>query len=77
MVESGFNFVLIVGIVLMLASAGALAYRIIDGKKKFKVRVETAVYNLEGTIAQIVEFQRFFTENIRKKDDVISKLNFI
>ncbi len=77
LVESGFNFVLIVGIVLMLASAGALAYRIIDGKKKFKVRVETAVYNLEGTIAQIVEFQRFFTENIRKKDDVISKLNFI
>lgn len=76
-VNSGFTPALIVGIVLMLGSAGIMAWRIMDGKKKFEIRVNTAVKNLESTMAQIVEFQRYFTENIRKKDDVIAKLSFI
>ncbi len=77
MAKSGFNYAFIVGIVLMVGSVGVLGFRIMSGIKNFKLRVETAVYNLEGTMAQIVEFQRYFTENIRKKDDVISKLSYI
>ncbi|MBQ9957401.1 MAG: hypothetical protein IJO99_07540 [Ruminococcus sp.] len=75
--NSGFTPALIVGIILMLGSAGIIAWRIKDGQKKFQLRVDTAVKNLESTMAQIVEFQRYFTENIRKKDDVIAKLSFI
>ncbi len=75
--SNGFTPVLIVGIVLMLASAAVLAWRILDGKKKFEQRVNNAIYNLEATMAQIVEFQRYFTENLYKKDDVIAKLSFI
>lgn len=76
-ISSGFTPVLIVGIVLMLGAAGVLGFRISSGLKKFQARVDTAVYNLEATMAQIVEFQRYFSESIRKKDDVISKLSFI
>ena len=76
-VTNGFTPALIVGIVLMLASAGFIAFRIISGLKKFAERVETNIRNLQMTIAQIVEFQRFFTENINKTDDILSKLEYI
>lgn len=76
-VNSGFTPVIFVGIVLMLASAGFVAYRIINGFKKFGERVETALQNLTMTISQIVDFQRYFSENINKKDEILSIVEFI
>lgn len=76
-VNSGFTPVIFVGIVLMLASAGFVAYRIINGFKKFRERVEKALQNLAMTISQIVDFQRYFSENINKKDEILSIVEFI
>lgn len=76
-VNSGFTPVIFVGIVLMLASAGFVAYRIINGFKKFEERVESALQNLAMTISQIVDFQRYFSENINKKDEILSIVEFI
>ena len=76
-VNFGFTPVIFVGIVLMLASAGFVAYRIINGFKKFGERVETALQNLAMTISQIVDFQRYFSENINKKDEILSIVEFI
>lgn len=76
-VNSGFTPVIFVGIVLMFASAGFVAYRIINGFKKFGERVETALQNLAMTISQIVDFQRYFSENINKKDEILSIVEFI
>ncbi len=76
-INNGFTPALIVGIVLLLASVGILLWRVMDGKKKFEERVNNAIYNLESTMAQIVEFQRYFTENLYKKDEVIAKLSYI
>lgn len=76
-VNSGFTPVIFVGIVLMLASAGFVTYRIINGFKKFGERVETALQNLAMTISQIVDFQRYFSENINKKDEILSIVEFI
>lgn len=76
-VNSRFTPVIFVGIVLMLASAGFVAYRIINGFKKFGERVETALQNLAMTISQIVDFQRYFSENINKKDEILSIVEFI
>lgn len=77
MVNNGFTPAFIVGLVLMLASAGFVAFRIISGLKAFAQRVDTNIQNLRMTIAQIVEFQRFFTENINKTDDILSKIEYI
>ena len=77
MVANGFTPVFIVGLVLMLLSAGFLAIRVINGKKKFEQRVNAAVQNLAMTISQIVEFQRYFSENISKKDEILSTIEFI
>ena len=76
-VKTGFTPALIVGIVLMLGSVGVLLWRIMNAKKNFEQRVNTAIYNLENTMAQIVEFQRYFTENLYKKDEIIAKLSYI
>lgn len=76
-VNSGFTPVIFVGIVLMLASAGFVAYRIMNGIKKFGERVEAAVQNLAMTISQIVDFQRYFSENLSKKDEILSIVEFI
>lgn len=75
--RGGFNAALIIGIVLMIVAVVVLVIRVISGKQKFTIRVNNAVQNLEGTMAQIIDFQRYFSENIRKKDDVISKLSYI
>ena len=76
-VNSGFTPALIVGLLLMLASAGFVAFRIINGFKTFGARIDSSVQNLQMTIAQIVEFQRYFTENINKASDILSKIEFI
>ena len=75
--KHGFTPALLIGIFLMLGAAGGLVLRYFSGKKKFQQRVDTAVSNLEGTMAQIIEFQRVFSENIRKKDDVIDILTYL
>ena len=68
---------IIIGAVLLLGSAAGIALRILSGKKKWQERLDIAVQNLEGTMAQIVEFQRYFSENLCKKDDLVSRLSFI
>lgn len=77
MVNSGFTAAFIVGLVLMLASAVFLVFRIMNGFKNFSKRIDANVQNLQMTIAQIVEFQRFFSENINKTDDILSKIEYI
>ena len=77
MVNYGFTPAFIIGLVLMLASAGFIAFRVINGFKTFGQRVDANVQNLQMTIAQIVEFQRFFTENINKSTDILSKVEYI
>lgn len=69
-IKSKFTPALIIGFVLLFASVVILVWRYFSGKKKFQQRVDLAVYNLESTMTQIIEFQRYFTENIRKKDDM-------
>lgn len=76
-VNNGFTPALIVGIVLLLASAGFIAFRIINGLKTFEDRINTNVQNLQMTMAQIVEFQRYFTENLNKTNDILSKIEYI
>ncbi len=77
MARFGFNIAFVIGLFLMLGSAGFLGFRLLSGKKKFEQRVIAAVTALEGTMAQITEFRRYFEENIRKKDDVLEKINFM
>ncbi|MFI3141607.1 MAG: hypothetical protein R3Y27_04775 [Clostridia bacterium] len=76
-INSGFTPALIVGIVIMIISIVLLVWQINVSKTKYKQRVEKGLYNLECTMAQIIDFQRFFSQNISKKDEVLAKLNFI
>lgn len=75
--KKGFNPAMLVGLVLMAGSAAFLAFRVMNGKKTFQTRVNTALDNLSGTFAEITEFKRFFEENTAKKNEILSKLNFI
>ena len=75
--SSSASMVLIVGIVLAAASVGAFIVRVMSGKQKFAKRVAESMNNLEATLGQIAEFQRYFSENITKKDDVLEKLSYI
>ena len=75
--KSGFTAALPIGIVMMIVAVIVLVLRYFNGKQKFKQRVDAALTSLENTMAQIIEFQRFFSENIRKKDDLIAKLSYL
>lgn len=75
--NDSFNIALIIGLLLCIGGAVGLVICIGKNKTSFEQRVQQAVYNLEITMAQIIEFQRYFTENIRKKDDVIARLMYI
>lgn len=76
-VNSGFTPVLLVGIGLMLASAGFIVFRVFDGLKKFKTRVSNSLQNLKMTMAQITDFNQYFNENIDKKDDILNLVDHI
>ena len=68
---------IIVGAVLLLGSAAAIALGIMSNQKKYIARVNAAEHNLEGCMAQIIEFQRYFSENIYKKDDVLARHSYV
>lgn len=76
-IQDGFTPVLIVGIVLMIASALLVALRIAIGFKNFDNRVNNSIQNLQMTIVQIVEFQRYFSANMAKTTDILSKIEYI
>lgn len=76
-INDGFTSALIVGIVVMVVSVLLLVWQIGVSKTKFEKRKEKGLYNLECTMAQIIDFQRYFSQNICKKDEVLAKLSFI
>lgn len=76
-VQNGFTPVLIVGIVLMFASLLLVVLRIVKGFTQFDSRVNMNIQNLQMTIAQIVEFQRYFSVNINRTTDIMSKIEYI
>ena len=77
MFSNGFNYAFIVGIVLMLAAAGFLVFRITSALKKYSQRVQANIQNLQMTVVQIIDFQRFFSEHINKTTEILSKIEYI
>ena len=73
----GFTLALPIGLVLMAAGVGVLIARYFSGKKQFEMRSNAAMQSLEGTMAQIAEFRRFFAENTSKKDVIVGKLSYL
>ncbi|MBR1592948.1 MAG: hypothetical protein IJ666_08050 [Ruminococcus sp.] len=76
-VKYGFTGAIFAGLVLMAGAAAALFLRIVSGKKKFAERVQKAINALEGTMSQITEFQRYFSENVAKKENILSMLAYL
>ena len=76
-IREEFTIALVIGLVLLLGSAAVVVLNSINNEKKFVKRVNAAIYYLENTIAQIVDFQRYFTLNIRKKDEILEKLMYL
>lgn len=76
-ISSGFTIALVIGLVLLAVSVVVFLINSKRSKEKFEKRVSEAVYNLENTMAQIVEFQRYFSENLHKKDEVLAKLSYL
>jgi hypothetical protein len=76
-VAAGLCFVTIYALVAVAAAGAVLAYRIYAALSKYPGRVKADYTALRDTLAEIADFQQYYQENLAKKDEVVSKAEFI
>ena len=73
----GLAFLTIYALVATVLALGFLVFRVIKAMKEYPQRVNAALENLNACMEQIGEFRRNFTENRKKKDDILRLLESV
>lgn len=73
----GLAFMTLYALVATVLAIGFLVYRVLKAMKEYPLRVNAALENLNTCMEQIAEFRQFFTENRKKKDDILRLLESI
>ena len=70
----GLAFVTIYSLIATILAAGFLVYRVLKAMKEYPLRVNAALENLNKCMEEIAEFKAYFSENRKKKDDILRLL---
>lgn len=73
----GLAFVTLYALIATVLAAGFLAFRVMKAIKEYPLRVNAALEKLNKCMEEIAEFKQYFTDNRRKKDDVLRLLESI
>ena len=73
----GLAFVTLYALVATVLAAGFLVWRVLKALKEYPLRVNAALANLNTCMEQIAEFRQTFTDNRKKKDDILRLLESI
>lgn len=76
-VSAALAFATLYALIATALSAGFLVWRVLKAIKEFPLRIAAAKEVLQDTLAEIAEFRQYFDDNAAKKDDILSKLEFI
>lgn len=72
----GLCFVSLWALIGVAAAVGFLVFNIVSAVKKFPLRVQTAVDNLNATMQEIGDFKRFCTDAESKRDQILERLEY-
>lgn len=75
--SAGLAFVTPYSLIATALSAAFLAFRIIKANKEFPVRVEKAVTQLNACMTELVDFKQYYQEEKDKKDQLLSKIEYL
>ena len=75
--SAGLAFVTLYSLIVTGLAVGFLAVRVIMAIKKYPLRVQAAVKNLNSCMAEIAEFRRSFEEKRAIKDEIMNIVDFI
>lgn len=73
----GLAFTTAYALIATALAAGFLVYRVLKAQKEYPLRVNAAIGNLNKCMEEIAEFKQYFTDNRRKKDDILRLLESI
>jgi hypothetical protein len=73
----GLAFVTLYALVATVIALGFLVFRVLKAIKEYPLRVNAAVENLNTCMEQIAEFRQNFTDNRKKKDDILRLIESI
>lgn len=73
----GLAFVTLYALVATVLSLGFLVWRVLKAIKEYPMRVNAAVENLNLCMEQIAEFRQGFSDNRKKKDDILRMIESI
>jgi uncharacterized membrane-anchored protein YhcB (DUF1043 family) len=76
-VSAGLAFVTLYALIATGVAAGVLIFRILSAKKKYAIRVQSALDNLAACMAEIADFRQYYDEKRAKKDELLSIVEFI
>lgn len=76
-VSAGLAFVTVFSLIVTALSAGFLVFRVLSAKKKYRLRIQSAVSNLNACMGEITEFRRYYEEKRAKKDVLLSTVEFL
>lgn len=76
-VSIGLAFVTPFSLIVTALSAGFLGYRVWKALREYPKRIEAARAKLAACLNEIAEFKRYYSENRSKKDELLSKVEFI
>lgn len=76
-VSAGLTFVSLYSLIATGLALVFLAFNIMRSLKAYPIRVNTAINNLRVCMEEIVDYERYYNEEQLKKDDLMSKIEFI
>jgi hypothetical protein len=75
--SAGLAFVTLFALVATGLAAAFLAWRVLKAMKDYPARLRAALGDLGSCMAEIADFRRYYEENRRKKDELLSVVEFI
>ncbi|MBE6587093.1 MAG: hypothetical protein E7647_01610 [Ruminococcaceae bacterium] len=76
-ISAGLAFVTLYSLIVTGLCVGFLAFRVLSAMKKYPLRVQAAVKNLNACMAEIADFRRNYEEKRALKDEIMSTVEFI
>lgn len=73
----GLVFVTFYSLIVAIACAGFLAFRVIKAQKEYPNRIQKGIENLTTCMDQITEIRRYFEENKTKRETLFSIVDYL
>ena len=73
----GLSFLTLFSLIATALCLGFLAWRVATGLSKFPARMEKSMARLGACYAEIAEYQRFYADNLAKRQELEAMIDYL